>query len=263
MRDRKSCGVPKRFSTSAAGALAVAVVALVAVGDVLLAGDQGHQHQPGQITPTAKKMNEDFGANSTSTAEGLESEGRALFDRRFDVLDVLALKPGRDVADIGAGSGLFTRLIAERVGPKGTVYGVEISASLVNHIATTAAAMGLGNVKAVLGTPTSPRLGERSVDLAFVADSYHHFEHPREMLNEIKRALRPDGVLLIIDWERIEGVSHPFILDMVRAGKGTVTDEINDAGFELVQEVRLFDDEYVLKFRHRTATPGGPQSPGR
>jgi ubiquinone/menaquinone biosynthesis C-methylase UbiE len=237
------------------------MVALIALGRVGPAAGQDHQHQPGQITSTAKKMNQAFGADSASTAEGLESEGRALFDRRFDVIDLLSLKPGLDVADIGAGSGLFTRLIAERVGPTGTAYGVEISASLVDHIAKTAAAIGLRNVKAVLGTPASPKLADRSVDLVFIADSYHHFEYPREMLKEIKRALRPDGLLFIIDWERIEGVSHPFILDMVRAGKGTVTDEINDAGFELVEEIRMFDDEYVLKFRHRKAAQDSVRLP--
>jgi predicted methyltransferase len=226
-------------------------MALIGMGQVGVVAAQDHKHHPGQITPTAKKMNQAFGADSAGTAEGLESEGRALFDRRFDVLDMIGLKPGWDVADIGAGSGLFTRLMAERVGPTGTVYGVEISAKLVDHIARTAETAGLRNVKAVLGTPTSPNLAAGSVDLVFVADSYHHFEYPREMLSEIKRALRPDGVLLIIDWERIEGVSHPFILDMVRAGKGTVVDEIKNAGFDLVEEVPMFDDEYVLKFRLR------------
>lgn len=214
------------------------------------ASAQDHHH-PGQITPVAKKLNEVFGGDAAAAANGFESPGRALFDKRFEVVDLLALKPGIDVADVGAGSGLFTRLFADRVGPGGTAYGVEISRQLVEYIARTSASQGLHNVKAVLGAPDSPRLAERSVDVVFVADSYHHFEYPREMLTGIKRALRPGGVFWLIDWERIEGVSHPFILDMVRAGKSTFVSEITAAGFELVREVKLFDDEYVLQFRSR------------
>jgi SAM-dependent methyltransferase len=227
------------------------------------AQDQEHRHTPQEITPTAKKMNQIFGADSAGTAKGLESEGRALFDKRLEVIAGLHLKPGMHVADVGAGSGLFTRLIAERVGPVGTVYGVEISPSLVEHIAKTSLAMGLGNVKAILGAPNTPNLPAGSVDLVLVADSYHHFQYPREMLQGIRQALRPGGAFWLIDWERIEGVSHPFILDMVRAGKGTFTDEIRNAGFDLVQEVRVFDDEYVLEFKRREVLPAASRKPGR
>ena len=232
-------------------AATIIAVALVALCDWMPAIAQDHHHSTTEISPVARKMNEVFGADAAGAANGLESPGRALFDKRFDVVNLLDLKPGIDVADVGAGSGLFTRLFAERVAPTGTVYGVEISRALVDHIAKTAADGGLRNVKAVLGAADSPKLADASVDVVFVADSYHHFEHPREMLGGIKRSLRPRGAFWIIDWERIEGVSHPFILDMVRAGKDAVIDEIGSAGFDLVKEVRLFDDEYVLKFARR------------
>jgi predicted methyltransferase len=236
-------GVPVACAT-------VLAIALTVMGDPAPLAAQDHRH-PGEITPVAKKMNEVFGADAAGAANGLESPGRALFDKRFEVVALLELKPGMDVADIGAGSGLFTRLIAERVAPTGTVYGVEIAKGLVDHIAKTATQNGLRNVKAVLGEADSPKLAPGSVDLVFVADSYHHFEHPREMLDGIKQALRPGGIFWLIDWERIEGVSHPFILDMVRAGKSTFVEEIRTAGFNLVKEVHLFDDEYVLKFVSR------------
>lgn len=236
------------------GAWTVVVGALV-VGDgesQLIAQNQ-HSHE--QITSTAKQLNESWDADAEASAKGFETPGRDLFDRRLEVVDVIGLKPGMDVADIGAGSGLFSRLIAERVGPAGTVYAVEISQGLVNHISKAAEAMGLRNVKAILGDPKSPKLAEHSVDVVFIADSYHHFEYPREMLREIKKALRPDGFFLLIDFERVEGVSHPFIMKMVRAGKGTFTDEIKDAGFEPVEEIFMFRDEYVLRFKHRRASP--------
>lgn len=242
---------------------AAVAVLLGAVQRPALAQQSGHAER--DITPMARKLNQLFGGDSVAAEKGFESEDRAIYHKRFEVLDALHLKPGMHVADIGAGSGFFTRLMAERVGPAGTAYGVEISGLLVSHIERTARAQGLRNVKAVLGTPASPNLPPHSVDLVLVADSYHHFEYPREMLKGIKDALRPDGVLWLIDFDRVEGVSHPFILQDVRAGKQTFIREFAEAGFELADEVTIFDDEYVLKFRHRTATgtAGASSRPGR
>jgi predicted methyltransferase len=218
-------------------------------------------HAEGGITPMARKLNQLFGGDSVAAEKGFESEDRAIFRKRVEVLDALRLKPGMQVADVGAGSGFFTRLMAERVGPTGAAYGVEISGLLVSHIERTARAQGLRNVRAVLGTPASPNLPTQSVDLVLVADSYHHFEYPRQMLKGIKDALRPQGVLWLIDFDRIEGVSHPFILQDVRAGKQTFIREFSEAGFELADEVKIFDDEYVLKFRHRRAGGAGDAAP--
>jgi SAM-dependent methyltransferase len=156
-----------------------------------------------------------------------------------------------NVADIGAGSGFFSRLMAQKVRPGGIVYAVDISKSFVDHIAKTSREMGLENVKAVLGDPRSPKLAENSVDVVFIAHSYHHFEFPYEMLAEIKKALRPDGLFLLIDAERIKGLTSEGRMRMVRAGKGTFTDEILNAGFELEEEIDLFELDYVLKFRFR------------
>lgn len=217
---------------------------------------QSRGQSEADITPMARKLNQVFGGDSVAAEKGFESEDRAIYHKRFQVLDALGLTPGMHVADIGAGSGFFTRLMAERIGPSGTAYGVEISGLLVAHIERSALAQGLRNVKAVLGTPASPNLPPGSVDLVLVADSYHHFEYPREMLNGIKAALRPDGALWLIDFDRVEGVSHPFILQDVRAGRQTFIREFAAAGFELVDEARIFDDEYVLKFRHRPGTGG-------
>ncbi len=237
------------------GHLILATIGALAVGGVLLVVGAvptvAAQHQHEHITPTAEKLNESFGADSAQWVTGFESEGRTIFDKRFEVLDALGLEPGMDVADIGAGSGLYSRLIAERVGPSGQVFAIDIATNLVNHITETANAMGLGNVRAIVGGDKSPRLLEQSVDLVFIADSYHHFEYPGEMLQGIKKALRPDGRLILIDWERIEGVSHPFILAMVRAGKAIFINEFSAAGFELVEEIPIFTEEYMLEFRHR------------
>ncbi len=69
------------------------------------------------ITPTAKALNKSFDADASQWTERFEHEGRAIYDKRVEILDAMKLKPGMDVADIGAGSGLMSRLIAQRVAP--------------------------------------------------------------------------------------------------------------------------------------------------
>ena len=247
---------------------AVATLALVAALSASSATAQDHVHpreaprKPSSpLTPTAKKLNEGYKVDCERFAAGFETPGREIFDRRVEIVNSLGLKPGMNVADIGAGSGFFSRLMAERVGPTGTVYAVEISSCLIDRIKKSADAANLRNIKTLLGTARTPKLPDRSADLVFVAESYHHFEYPKEMLQQIRKALKPDGLLVIVDLERVEGVSPAYVLDMVRAGKGTFTDEIRNEGFELIEEVDVpnLDLDYVLKFKLReslvAATP--------
>jgi 2-polyprenyl-3-methyl-5-hydroxy-6-metoxy-1,4-benzoquinol methylase len=111
-----------------------------------------------------------------------EGESREVFDKRKQVVAACKLKPGMAVADVGAGTGLFTRLFASEVGAKGTVYAVEIAEKFLDHIAASAKKSGLTNVKTVLGTDISAKLPAGSVDVAFVCDTYHHFEYPHRMM---------------------------------------------------------------------------------
>ena len=204
------------------------------------------------ITPTAKDLNRNFDADASKWAERFEHEGRAIYDKRFEILDAMGLKPGMDAADIGAGSGLIARLIAKKVAPRGTVYAVDISPKLVEIMTKTAAEEKLPNFKAVLGDPRSPKLAPQSVDVVCIIDAYHHFEYPAAMLAEIKKALRPNGMLMLIDFKRVEGISRDYILKMVRAGEGTFTDEFLNAGFELIERRDdMFPENYLLKFRQR------------
>src|SRR5438477_130187 len=128
------------------------------------------------ITPTAKELNKAFDAESSQWTARFEHEGRAIYDKRYEILDAMHLKPGLKVADIGAGSGLIARLMAQRVAPGGMVYAVDISKNMIDHIEKTA--RDIPNLKAVLGYPHSPRLEPTSLDLVSIIDSYHHFEYP-------------------------------------------------------------------------------------
>ena len=178
----------------------------------------------------------------------LETEGREVYEKRLAIVDAVALKPGQAVADVGAGTGLFTRLFAARVGPQGRVYAVDIARVFVDGNLERARAARLGNVVGIVSTQADTRLDEGSVEVAFICDAYHHFEDPQAMLASIRRALRPGGTLIIVDFERIPGVSPDWILKHVRAGKDDFRREIESAGFRYVEEAKLMRENYFLRF---------------
>lgn len=184
-----------------------------------------------------------------------ESEGREVYDKRAQIVDATGVAPGMVVADIGAGTGLFTRLFAPRVAPDGMVIAVDISKTFVDNILRTSRAQNLQNVEGVVNTPTDVSLARESIDLAFVCDTYHHFEYPQDMLASIRRALKPGGTLVIVDFERIPGVSSAWVLQHVRAGKETVIAEVEAAGFRLVEDRPLLRDDYFLRFVRTETAP--------
>jgi ubiquinone/menaquinone biosynthesis C-methylase UbiE len=181
-----------------------------------------------------------------------ETESREIFHQRSQILAAIGLKPGMKVADIGAGTGLFTRPFANAVGTDGEVYAVEISAKFVEHIRSRAQQSNLTNVKTVLYTDRSVELPEGSIDLAFICDVYHHFEFPRSSLASLYKALKPGGELILIDFKRIPGESSDFVMGHVRAGQEVFEAEITAAGFEKTGEVKdVLKENYFVRFRRK------------
>jgi SAM-dependent methyltransferase len=189
--------------------------------------------------------------------ERFESPGREVYDRRAAIVAASGVKPGMSVADIGAGTGLFTREFARAVGASGKVYAVDIAAAFVDNTVRTAREQGLNNVVGVVNTQDDTRLPSASIDLAFVCDTYHHLEQPRAMLTSIRRALRPGGALIVIDFEREEGKSSGWVLGHVRAGREQVIREIEAAGFRFVGAENILKDNFYLRF----ATDADPPNP--
>lgn len=177
-----------------------------------------------------------------------EAPGRELFAKRHAIVAATGVRPGMAVADIGAGTGLFTRLFSPRVEPGGKIYAVDISGSFVENILRTCRAQGLGNVQGIVNTPRDAGLPAGSIDLAFLADTYHHFEYPVSMLDSIHRALRTGGRLVIIDFRRQPGSSSPWVMQHVRAGRDSVIREIQAAGFRFLAERPLLASNYFLEF---------------
>jgi ubiquinone/menaquinone biosynthesis C-methylase UbiE len=184
--------------------------------------------------------------------ERFETESREIFQNREGILKALALKPGMAVADIGAGTGLFTLPFAQAVGDQGKVYAVEIAKNFLEHIRARANKAQAPNIETILCTEKSVELPEASIDLAFICDVYHHFEFPQASLNSLHKALKPGGELILIDFKRIEGVSTDWTLGHVRAGQEVFEKEVTDAGFEKVAEITdLLKENYFVKFRRK------------
>jgi ubiquinone/menaquinone biosynthesis C-methylase UbiE len=182
-----------------------------------------------------------------------EIESREVFAGQREVVKAAGIRAGSRVADIGAGTGFFTRLFSEVTGADGWVFAVDISPRFIEHINKQAQDDRLSNVTAVLCPENSISLPPESIDIAFICDTYHHFEYPQLTLDSIHRALRPGGTLVVIDFERIPGQSREFILGHVRAGKEVFRGEIESAGFGFLEEVRLeaFKENYFLRFKKR------------
>ncbi len=177
-----------------------------------------------------------------------ERQGREVYDKRYAIVEASGVRPGMTVADIGAGTGLFTRLFAERVGPQGRVYAVDISRPFIENILRTARDQGLTNVEGIVNSDRDVSLPPASIDLAFVVDTYHHFEYPATMLASIRESLRPGGRLIVIDFRRHPSFSSRWVMGHVRAGRETVVDEITRAGFRLLDDKPLLRTNYYLVF---------------
>lgn len=182
-------------------------------------------------------INERFKEQPDISIRQFDSFGRDTAAQQKEIFDACGLKPGMDVADIGAGSGVYARLFAEKVMPEGKVYAVDIVQEFLDHIEATCREKGIKNVLCVLGSDTSCNLKPSSVDVVFSRDTYHHFEYPFKMLASIRKALRPNGKFVIIDFK--DKSSH------VRADSKTVVEEVSKSGFRLI-ESKDFSNMYFL-----------------
>ncbi|MFM7298513.1 MAG: methyltransferase domain-containing protein [Planctomycetota bacterium] len=211
---------------------------------------------PAPLQSVKPGINKDFldpALDPQKFVERFETESREIFTERAAIAAAVGLKPGQSMADIGAGTGLFTLPFAEAVGDKGRVHAVDIAPAFVERIEQLAGERGLRNVEGVVCAEDDVRLPKGSIDVAFVCDTYHHFEFPAQTLASIHRALRKDGELVVIEFHRIEGVSREWCMSHVRASQEVFVAEIVAAGFEQVPQAQLpgLKENYVVRFRKR------------
>jgi ubiquinone/menaquinone biosynthesis C-methylase UbiE len=181
-----------------------------------------------------------------------ETESREIFLQREKIVAATGLQPGLAMADIGAGTGLFTLHFSQAAGADGKVFAVEIAKNFLEHIKSRASKASASNVQTILCTEKSVELPAASIDLAFICDVYHHFEYPQATLATLHKALKPASELVLIDFKRIPGESSDFILGHVRAGQEVFEAEVTAAGFEKISEVKdLLKENYFVRFKRK------------
>ena len=201
--------------------------------------------------------------------EILEGEQREVIALRDEIVAALELSPGMIVADVGAGTGVFLAPLSAGVGADGKLYAVEIVPTFLEHLRGRIAMEGLRNVEVVGGTPTEINLPDASIDLMFMCDVYHHIEYPSVYARSLLRALRADGRLIVVEFERIPGKTSAPMLKHIRQDKATLIAELSAEGFVLEREITdvPLRENYMLVFKpdspasREAGSAGGPSGP--
>ena len=133
-------------------------------------------------------------------ANWLERTNREDEERSELMIDLLKLKPGDVVADIGAGTGYHSRRMALKVGATGRILAVDVQPEMLEILTNKMAELKITNVSPILGTVTDPKLPAAAVDLILLVDVYHEFDYPYEMMTAMCRALKPGGRLVFVEF---------------------------------------------------------------
>jgi FkbM family methyltransferase len=162
----------------------------------------------------------------------------------------LGLKNGMQVADIGAGSGYHSVRIARRIG-SGRVYAVDVSPEMVDHLGARIKRESIRNVSCVLGSERDIPLKEGTIDLILMVDVYHEFSHPYEMVQAMRRILRDDGRICLVEF-RGEDASVP-IKTIHKMTEAQAVREFEASGFELERNISNLPWQHCLMFRKRSS----------
>jgi ubiquinone/menaquinone biosynthesis C-methylase UbiE len=180
----------------------------------------------------------------------MDDPRRAEWQKPEKVVDHLLIKQGDIIADIGAGTGFFTMLFAQRVGKNGMVYAVDVDENMVQYVEKRAKKEGLNNVKTILATPNEPLLPKSSTDVIFICDTYLFFENREQYLARLRDSLKNDGHLAIVSFNmkaEIPGAppSHKMI------PRERTIQEAEKAGFALEAEYFFLPYQDFLVFGKR------------
>jgi ubiquinone/menaquinone biosynthesis C-methylase UbiE len=202
-------------------------------------------------------------------ADWLERPEREREERPDLLVPALSLQPGNAVADIGAGTGYYTRRLAkavggpltrhsdtlspsdrERDGVRGVVYAVEIQQEMLDILTNKLAGEKIFNVKPVLGTITDPKLPPAAVDLILMVDVYHEFDHPFEMVQALCRALKPGGRMVFVEF-RGEDPNVPIKL-VHKMTEAQVRKEMSVHPLAWVETISTLPQQHVIVFRKKS-----------
>ncbi len=216
--------------------------------------DGQHQYEAGRAT-----SHRSF-ADVAKWSSVFDDPKRAEWQKPAEMVAALNLKRGQTVADLGAGTGYFLRHLCNAIGDHGTVFAVDVEASLVAHLRTRADQEELEQVVPVLASFDRPRLPPGRTDLVLIVDTFHHLDHRPHYLEKLKQALTPLGRVAIVDWLKKPLPEGPPPDHKIERSK--VVTEMTAAGFELVDSPDILPYQYFLIFRKAEARTWGATGGG-
>ncbi len=175
----------------------------------------------------------------------LERPSREVEEQPQKLIDALNLAPTSVVVDIGAGTGYFSFKLAQKL-PLGKVLAVDIQPEMLDIIEFLKKEKKITNVEPILGSLTNPNLPESSIDLAIMVDTYHELSQPREVMQEVVKALKPNGKVVLVEY-RLE---NPFIAikKLHKMTQKQAIKEMSSVGLEWVETKSFLPSQHLLIF---------------
>ena len=179
-------------------------------------------------------------------ADWLFRDTREAEEQPEAMLDALKIQPGATVADIGAGAGYTSLRLSRRVGPKGIVLATDVQPQMLAMLRENAQVAGVKNIKPIRATQTSVNLPEATVDLAIMVDVYHEASNPDALLAGLKKALKPGGRLVLVEYRGEDPTvpikpEHKMTLEQVRK-------ELEPQGFRFVESLEFLPWQHIIVF---------------
>jgi ubiquinone/menaquinone biosynthesis C-methylase UbiE len=182
-----------------------------------------------------------------SGAAWLDRPEREAEEKPDLALDLLELRAGMVVADVGAGTGYMSLRMARRVGPAGKVYANDLQPEMLQKLRAKSQSEKLSNVETVQGTEADPKLPPNTMDLVLLVDVYHEFSEPEAMLGKIRASLKPDGRLVLLEYRK-EDPKVP-IRPEHKMSVAEVKTEVEAEGYKLDQVIEKLPRQHIIVFR--------------